>query len=292
MAMQSKIDIYNLLPADSIPKTLFISKEAAKNFDVSQIKNYPIVVKPNEGLKGLGVTFIHSASELSNYLQNTHLDIILQEKITGNTELGVFYCRYPNQENGFITGITQKKYMNVIGDGISTVRQLAKQNNRINRQLKSLEKICVKTLDSIPEKGKVVEILPIGSHTRGAEFINVTDKYKEAIYPLINNIASKIEGFYYGRFDIICNIDEATQKIIDFKIIELNGAMSEPIHIYDPKNSLFYAWRQIVKHWEIMSKIAYLNKDQKMKSVGFLNGLKLIAQNLKLESKLKNELYG
>lgn len=292
MAMQSKIDIYNLLPKNTFPETIFIPKEKIKTFDISQIKNYPIVAKPNQGLKGLGVAFINSENELSQYLQNNHLDLILQEKIKGNIELGVFYCRYPNQKMGFITGVTHKKNMTVIGDGKSTVRQLSKKNSRINRQLNSLDKICFETLEYVPKKNELIEIMPIGSHTRGAEFIDVTKQYSDELFKIINPIALKIEGFFYGRFDILCQIDETTNKILDFKIIELNGAMSEPIHIYDPKNSLFYAWREILKHWNLMSEIAFLNFDKNVKTVGFFNGLELIYQNIKLEKKLKSELFG
>ena len=48
----------------------------------------------------------------------------------------------------------------------------------------------------------------------------------------------------------------------DFKIIEVNGIISEPTHIYDAtsKNaSYFEAIKTINKHWDIMDKIAKMN---------------------------------
>jgi len=42
-------------------------------------------------------------------------------------------------------------------------------------------------------------------------------------------------------------------------IIEINGAGSEPTHMYDPRHSLFFAWKEIVRHWFILGKISRMN---------------------------------
>lgn len=292
MAMQSKIDIYRLLPQELIPKTIFLTKDEASEFDVNSIDEYPVVAKPNEGLKGLGVHIINSSDELADYLQNYKFDVIIQEKINYKTELGIFYCRFPAEKDGFITGVTLKKKMASVGDGVSTVRELVMKDYRLRRQIKAIEKINSDILKRIPAKDEKIEILDIGSHTRGAEFRDVSDKFKDEAFNLLNPIASKINGFFYGRFDILCDFDEHTNTITKFKVIELNGAMSEPIHIYDPKNSLLYAWKEILRHWKIMSTIAYQNRNVKIKAMGFAESIRLIMENLQLEKKLKKDLYG
>jgi hypothetical protein len=38
----------------------------------------------------------------------------------------------------------------------------------------------------------------------------------------------------------------------EFSLIEVNGAGSEPTHMYDPRHSLLNAWKEIVKHWIIL----------------------------------------
>lgn len=292
MAMQSKIDIYRLLPQELIPKTIFLTKDVASEFDVYSIDYYPIVAKPNEGLKGLGVQIIYSPDELADYLRKYKFDLIIQEKINYKTELGIFYCRFPREKDGFITGVTLKKKMALVGDGVSTVREMVMKEYRLRRQIKALEKINSDILKRLPEKDEKIEILDIGSHTRGAEFRDVSEKFKDEAFKLINPFASKIKGFFYGRFDILCDLDEHSNTFINFKVIELNGAMSEPIHIYDPKNTLLYAWKEILRHWKIMSTIAYQNRNVKLKAVGFANSLMLILKNLQLEKKLKKDLYG
>lgn len=290
MAMQSKIDIYQLIDHALVPSTTFVKKDEIAKIDYEKISNYPVVVKPNEGLKGLGVSIIHSEIELREYFKNCELDTLIQEKINQPIELGVFYCRYPNSENGFITGITEKKFMTVLGDGVSTVNQLIASNERLSRQIKAIERNNKEQLQHIPNKSEEYILQAIGSHTRGAEFRNVTFTYLKDAYEKINPIAKKIKGFYFGRFDILCDIDFKTNQIRAFKIIELNGAMSEPIHIYDPNNSLLKAWKEIIKHWQIMGDIALQNK--KTPSTDLIEGLKLIHQNLMLEKKLKKQLYG
>jgi len=44
------------------------------------------------------------------------------------------------------------------------------------------------------------------------------------------------------------------------KIVELNGVTSEATHIYDPKLSLFGAYRVLFEQWRIAFEIGYLNR--------------------------------
>jgi hypothetical protein len=46
----------------------------------------------------------------------------------------------------------------------------------------------------------------------------------------------------------------------NFSVIELNGAGSEPTHMYDPRHSLFFAWKEIVRHWIILWRISRQNR--------------------------------
>jgi hypothetical protein len=46
------------------------------------------------------------------------------------------------------------------------------------------------------------------------------------------------------------------------KIIELNGVTSEATHIYDPRLSLFEAYRVLFRQWRIAFEIGDLNRAQ------------------------------
>ncbi len=65
---------------------------------------------------------------------------------------------------------------------------------------------------------------------------------------MIDQICQQVEGFYFGRLDIRYNNWEELKQGKNFSIIELNGAGSEPTHMYDPKHSIFFAWKEIIRH--------------------------------------------
>lgn len=47
---------------------------------------------------------------------------------------------------------------------------------------------------------------------------------------------------------------------INFKIVELNGINSEPVHIYDQQTGLFNAYKDFFTHMRYMYEISEENK--------------------------------
>ncbi|HMK06183.1 MAG TPA: hypothetical protein VK476_01550, partial [Flavobacterium sp.] len=45
----------------------------------------------------------------------------------------------------------------------------------------------------------------------------------------------------------------------NFAVVELNGAASEPTHIYDPKHSIFFGWKELMRHITYMYEISIAN---------------------------------
>jgi hypothetical protein len=76
---------------------------------------------------------------------------------------------------------------------------------------------------------------------------------------VINEMCIQIDGFYFGRLDIMYNSIEELEAGKNFQVVEINGAASEPTHIYDPKHSIFFAWKELIKHINIMYKISVEN---------------------------------
>src|SRR5215831_7887039 len=62
---------------------------------------FPVVLKPDAGQRGSGVSIIRSSEQLQEYLTRSPFPVILQEYIPGN-EYGVFYYRYPGEGRGRI----------------------------------------------------------------------------------------------------------------------------------------------------------------------------------------------
>jgi len=106
----------------------------------------------------------------------------------------------------------------------------------------------------------------------------------------IDAVCRQIAGFYYGRLDIKFTSWEDLSQGKNFSIIELNGAGSEPTHIYDPAHSLFFAWKEIIRHWRLLYKISLLNaKNKKILLMTTAEGMKMLrdhARYLKLMERI------
>jgi hypothetical protein len=123
-------------------------------------------------------------------------------------------------------------------------------------------------------------LVPYGNHVRGAKFLDDSHLIDEELVAAIDSICKKINGFYFGRLDIRYNDWEELKQGKNFSIIELNGAGSEPTHIYDPGHSVFWAWREIVRHWRILYRVSKLNhRLQKTSYMTTRMGLDMFKQN-------------
>jgi hypothetical protein len=66
----------------------------------------------------------------------------------------------------------------------------------------------------------------------------------------------------------------------NFAIVELNGAGSEPTHIYDPKHSIFFAWQEIIRHWKFLHHISTINhKNKNLKYMPYAEGMQMLKEN-------------
>ncbi|MEI7562254.1 MAG: ATP-grasp domain-containing protein [bacterium] len=59
--------------------------------------HYPLILKPNDGVGGLGLLFIQNTAELNTALQTVQKDYILQEYIPRPLELSVFFVKHPGK---------------------------------------------------------------------------------------------------------------------------------------------------------------------------------------------------
>ena len=264
MGLMDKEDMYNLLPEGTFPNTTYY--HSAKDFESIRTwlehnnSQFPIVIKPAKGCRGRGVDFIHSLDELQDAMATCCEKMVLQSLIPFKEEVGIFYVKLPSEERGRITGIVEKKGIQITGDGKHSIRDLITQSERYALHLNHLEKDSALNLNEILPSGTSKELSSIGNHARGATFFDVTKKSSARLEQVIDAISSKIEGFYYGRFDIKFESWYLLERGQAFSIVELNGANSEPTHVYDAKHSYFFALREFNKHWKLMAKISRENK--------------------------------
>ncbi|HWP42233.1 MAG TPA: alpha/beta fold hydrolase, partial [Blastocatellia bacterium] len=228
--------------------------------------SFPVVLKPDAGQRGSGVAVARSEREIEEYLRRSNLATIIQEYIEG-PEFGVFYYRYPDQASGKILSITEKRFPVVEGDGRSTLEHLILRDDRAVCKARFYLKKQGDRLWEVLERGERLQLVELGTHCRGAIFLDGRWIKTEALERAIDEISKGFEGFYFGRFDIRARSVEEFKQGEGFKVIELNGVTSEATHIYDPKNNLFAAYKVLFEQWRIAFEIGAANRARGIRPV-------------------------
>jgi hypothetical protein len=287
---ESKKEIFPLIPEFLQPATVFFSIPSNAEIVLNEIyKNglsFPLIGKPDTGSRGRGVKVLTNDDDVRVYVKNAFVDFHIQEYVAYKNEIGIFYYRFPNEENGKISGIVRKEFLKVEGDGINSTMQLLQQNKRAILQIKVLEKLYGAELNNVLLNGEEKILVPYGNHSRGAMFIDDSHLIDEALTKTIDTICKQIHGFYFGRFDIRYDNWEYLKIGKKFSIIEMNGAGSEPTHIYDPKHSIFFAWKEIIRHWVILNKISRQNQKRGYKYLTVSEGIKMFKEDKVFSQKL------
>lgn len=251
--MEKKSDSYAYLPAEYYPNIILCQQntnpQTLKTMLTNKAIGFPLIAKPDIGERGTGVKLIKSFKDLMEYSKCSNTDFLVQEFIDYPNEAGIFYYRLPGSQYGQITGIVGKQFLSLSGDGKSTMESLIKRNSRYLLHLKSLRELYGDQLDQILPAGEEKILVPYGNHCRGAKFIDLSFMISDKLTSTMDRVCKQIPEFYFGRLDIKFRNWEELENAEKFSIIELNGAASEPTHIYDPKHSIFFAWKEIKRHW-------------------------------------------
>lgn len=252
---ESKSAILSQLPQDYLPQWQLVSR--LEDCDALHF-SWPLVAKPDVGERGDHVAIVRDLNELKNYARNLKRPFIVQEYLASNCEAGVMVVRLPDTNQVLVTSIVTKGFLQVTGDGKNTVETLALALPRARFQWPRLKALGVDGT-RIPKRDEVVLLEPIGNHKRGTTFIGGQHLRNAAVQATVEKIVSDIPGFYFGRFDLKAPSLEAFTRGEGWKIMELNGAFSEPGHIYDPQEKLWRAWRDLVYHWWMLAVVSGQN---------------------------------
>jgi membrane protein DedA with SNARE-associated domain len=221
---------------------------------------FPLVAKPDVGERGSNVRWVGNEDDLRRYLARVGGPVILQVAHEGPFEAGIFYVRHPGQANGRIWSLTDKRFPSVVGDGDSTVATLIDRHPRHRLQREVFRERLGLALDFTPQTGEKVALGRAGNHCQGTQFLDGRHLATPQLEARIDEIARAIPGFYFGRFDVRYRDLEAFQAGRDLAILELNGLTSEATHIYDPRYSVWHAWRTLAAQWSLAFDIAAANR--------------------------------
>lgn len=269
---ESKSDILGLIDSQYLPGTIEVDRismdEILKIMKEKAIK-FPVIAKPDIGERGNGVVKLHNLSELVKYNIQCKSKYIIQEFIEFEYEFGVLYSRLPNSDKGQVTSVTLKEFLSVTGDGHSTIKELMQKSTRARFQISRIESLIGHEINTILPKNEKRIIEHIGNHCRGTRFIDNNYLINDKLHQVFDRISKPIDGFYYGRFDLKVKSVSDLYMGTNIKIMELNGASSEPGHIYDSSHTLFKAYKDLMKHWSRLSDVSMQNVKRGHKPVPF-----------------------
>lgn len=242
--------------------------DAAAAMDAAGL-GFPVVAKPDVGWQGYGVRLVTSIAELRAYLAGfpPRQAVLLQRPIDYDGEGGVYYARLPGEPAGRVIGLGLRYFPHVVGDGRSRLRDLIGADPRTRFKARmhlgaARDHLGVPAgeLDRVPCAGEVVRLAFIGSLRAGGLYRDARAHVTPALAQRFDAIAASIEEFYFGRFDVRFASVERLRLGEDFAIIQVNGAGSDPTHVWDPEWPLRDAYRELARFQSLMFEIGDRNR--------------------------------
>jgi membrane protein DedA with SNARE-associated domain len=222
--------------------------------------DYPLILKPDVGQRGVGVKLIRTPDQAAEYLRQTRAPILVQRYVPGPHELGIFYYRFPHQPHGRTFAITEKIFPTIIGDGRHTIEELVWNDPRARFIAAKYLRRFHERRKEVLAAGETLKLVEAGNHAQGCIFRDGAYLWSEALERSIDNISQRLQGFFIGRFDLRYSSEDDLRAGRGFHIVELNGAASEATNIYDARNSIFTAYRTLFRQWELVFAIAAANR--------------------------------
>ena len=236
---------------------------------------WPVVLKPDAGQRGSGVAIVRDRQALEAYLDQAPYDTLIQEYVSG-VEFGLFYVRRPDEQRGRIFSVTEKQMPVVVGDGERTLEELILDDPRAVAMADHYVRVQGARVLDVPAAGQSVQLVELGTHCRGAIFLDGHNRLTEALEERVDEISRRFRGFYFGRYDVRARDIDALRRG-EIKILELNGVSSEATHIYDPSISLRQAYRTLFGQWRLAFEIGEANRAAGTRPVGLARLLQALA---------------
>lgn len=251
------------------PASLAADIERADNARADAGIGFPLIAKPDIGWHGHGVQRIDTPAALNTYLANypESMTLILQRYIPYAGEAAVLYARLPGDDHGRVISLTLRYFPQVLGDGVSSVRQLIAGDPRaqwksdlhlgVDPTHRGLDQL---DLNRVPEAGEVVRIALIGNQRAGALYRDGRRHITAALDARFDEIARGMTEFHYGRFDLRFESVEALERGENFSILEINGIGGEAIDCWDPRLPVMECYRRLAEQQRLLFLIGDRNR--------------------------------
>ncbi|MBC8151472.1 MAG: hypothetical protein H7Z72_01035 [Bacteroidetes bacterium] len=261
---EGKREMYEQLPPGTYPRSLYITpslpvEEAEEQVTIHKY-TYPFAVKPDVGMMGLLFRRIDSIDAFRQYHRAVPVDYVVQEFINYPIEVSVFYYRFPGESTGTITGFVRKEFLEVVGDGQSTLWTLMRRYERVDFRLDEMRAKHADQLDYVVPDGETYCLNYALNLTRGGRLVSLAHEKDAQLLRVFDELSHYTKHFYFGRYDIKCRSIAELKQGKEFTIIEFNGAGAAPHHVYGNGNSLRQAYRIVLHHWDVLYRISRDNR--------------------------------
>jgi len=256
MLDDKKSDTYQKIPDKFVPTTLVTDQSQDL---ISQMKSkglsFPVIVKPDVGFKGFLVAKLESEENLLQFVKSFQdQSFIIQEYISYNSEYSILIYRYPISGKTGISSFIEKSFPSVIGDGKKTIGQLINESNNPFIDKSWIKKKWSGDLEKVLAVSAELQLDDIGNYSRGSKFHSMNHLLNQDYVEWAESLMMCMEGIDFCRIDLKAD-SEASMLKNEFKIMEINGAKSEPLHIYDPIYSFIQIILDVHQHWSILGAI-------------------------------------
>ncbi|MEI6660157.1 MAG: cyanophycin synthetase [bacterium] len=193
---------------------------------------FPVIVKPNSGSQGVGVSLVHDKSQFHKALRDIfrHDRIAqVQKFITGHD------YRIVVLDNKVISAYLRKP-LSVVGDGASSIKELLSQKQKsfvrsgrdtvINIKDERIKnKLAVQglTIKSIIKKGELVYLLDNANLSTGGDSVDVTGSIHKDFKKLAIKLTADM-GLRLCGVDLMLAKGTLDQKPDKYFILEVNSA--------------------------------------------------------------------
>jgi hypothetical protein len=260
MVGENKADISKWIPPQYRPKNALIhfrnSKEEIQSIIDKLGMQFPLILKPVVGCRGMMVKKVHNLEEVYEHTFRFPTDFLIEEFIDYPVEAAVLYWKNPETGESGIQSVAGKAFLTVIGDGRLAVECLLKQNPRGVLQVERLQKEKPELLKYVPQSGEKILVEPIGNHCRGTQFLNYNHLITQEMVAAFDKIQADLPGCYVYRLDLKTPSVSDLQAGQNIRILEINGVSSDPAHIYDPNIPFFEIWAAYIRLWQKIFEIS------------------------------------
>jgi len=226
----------------SVPKTIAVpniveAKDAAKKI------GYPVVVKPEDGAHGEGVTINVADEEMLriSYMEAFNVnqkDVLIQRFIPGD-DYRVLVVDYK------VLAIAKRVPCNIVADGKSNIEDLIENENQNPLRGKGHQKAMTSivldehveqflksqnlTLKSIPDDGEQIFLRENANLSTGGEAYDVTDMAHKDNIKILENMSKALNARVTG-IDIRCTDISKKFDDDDYAVIETNVSPGIRMH--------------------------------------------------------------